>query len=90
MEGFLTKFMRKAERDPLVPVGCGATLACLLEVGDDGVAPTPAAGASAGAALATPAGPPPKKNLTWSSKLTDVSSDDGSVSSTHPSACCSR
>jgi hypothetical protein len=30
MEGFMTKFMRKAERDPLVPVGCGATLACLL------------------------------------------------------------
>ena len=30
MEGFLSKFMRKAERDPLVPVGCGATLACLL------------------------------------------------------------
>ena len=30
MEGFLTKFMQKAERDPLVPVGCGATLACLL------------------------------------------------------------
>ena len=26
----MTKFMRKAERDPLVPVGCGATLACLL------------------------------------------------------------
>jgi hypothetical protein len=29
-EGFLDKFLRKAGRDPLVPVGCGATLACLL------------------------------------------------------------
>mmetsp|Transcript_21852 Transcript_21852/g.65500 ORF Transcript_21852/g.65500 Transcript_21852/m.65500 type:complete len:98 (+) Transcript_21852:707-1000(+) len=27
---FLSKFRAKAEKDPLVPVGCGATLACLL------------------------------------------------------------
>ena len=30
MEGFLSKFMSKAEKDPLVPVGCTATLACLM------------------------------------------------------------